>query len=179
MENRLIIAGFGGQGVMMMGQLLCAAAIGCSKEALFLPHYGPEQRGGTANCTVTLSDGAIGSPIVRQIDVLIAMNQPSLAKFAHRVREGGVILANGDLCQAPPEGCAARYVPIPVETEAERLGSPKVANMVMLGAYNGIAKVFPREELLAAVEKKLGKKPQLLEMNRAAVCRGMELAALG
>ena len=176
MENRLIVAGFGGQGVMMIGQLLCYAAIDCGKEALFLPHYGPEQRGGTANCSVTISDEAIGSPIVRKIDVLIAMNQPSLAKFAHRVREGGVILANSDLCQAPPEGLTARYIPIPVDREAERLGSQKVANIVMLGAYNAVAGVFSREELLAGVVKKLGKKPQFLEMNKAAVRRGMEMA---
>lgn len=175
MENRLIVAGFGGQGVMMIGQLLCYAAIDYGKEALFLPHYGPEQRGGTANCTVTISDEAIGSPIVRRIDVLIAMNQPSLAKFAGRVREDGVILANGDLCQDPPEGCSARYIPLPVEQEAEQLGSQKVANIVMLGAYNGIARVFSQEELLAAVVKKLGRKPQFLEMNKAAVRRGMEM----
>ncbi len=178
MENRLIVAGFGGQGVMMIGQLLCYAAIGCGKEALFLPHYGPEQRGGTANCTVTLSDQAIGSPMVRKIDVLIAMNQPSLAKFAGRVKEDGVILANSGLCQGPPAGCAARYLPIPVDEEAEALGSRKVANIVMLGAYNGVAKVFTQEELLAAVVKKLGRKPQFLEMNKAAVRRGMELGGL-
>lgn len=178
MENRLIVAGFGGQGVMMIGQLLCCAAIDCGKEALFLPHYGPEQRGGTANCSVTLSDQAIGSPTVRRIDVLIAMNQPSLAKFAGRVKEGGVILANSGLCQGPPEGCAARYLPIPVDEEAEGLGSGKVANIVMLGAYNGAAGIFSEEELLAAVRKKLGKKPQFLGMNEAAVRRGMALGAI-
>ena len=79
MENRFVVAGFGGQGVMMIGQLLCYAALDYGKEALFLPHYGPEQRGGTANCSVTISDEPIYSPLVRYIDVLIAMNDPSLA----------------------------------------------------------------------------------------------------
>ena len=177
MENRLIIAGFGGQGIMMIGQLLCYAAIDYGKEALFLPHYGPEQRGGTANCTVTLSDQPIGSPIVRKIDVLIAMNQPSLDKFAGRVKEGGVILVNSDLCTVPPTGNGIRYVPVAADREAEKLGSQKVANIVMLGAYNQIAGVFSEEELIKTVVKKLGRKPQFLEMNKAAVHLGMTLAA--
>ncbi len=177
MENRLIIAGFGGQGVMMIGQLLCYAAIDYGKEALFLPHYGPEQRGGTANCTVTISDEAIGSPIVRKIDVLIAMNQPSLTKFAGRVKDDGIILANSNLCEGPPEGCCARYIPMAVDEEAEKLGSKKVANIVMLGAYNQVAQIFSEEELISAVVKKLGRKPQFLEMNKAAVKLGMVLAA--
>ncbi len=176
MENRLIIAGFGGQGIMMIGQLLCYAAIDYGKEALFLPHYGPEQRGGTANCTVTISDQPIGSPMVRKIDVLIAMNQPSLEKFADRVKDDGIILANSNLCTAPPE-CKAHYIPVPVDEEAEKLGSRKVANIIMLGVYNHVTGIFSEEELIKTVEKKLGKKPQFLEMNKAAIKLGMGLAA--
>ena len=177
MENRLIIAGFGGQGIMMIGQLLCYAAIDYGKEALFLPHYGPEQRGGTANCTVTLADQPIGSPIVRKIDVLIAMNQPSLEKFSDRVKTGGVILANSDLCTVPPKVADVRYIPVAADREAERLGSQKVANIVMLGAYNRVAGIFSEDELIKTVVKKLGRKPQFLEMNKAAVRLGMSLAA--
>jgi 2-oxoglutarate ferredoxin oxidoreductase subunit gamma len=175
MENRLIVAGFGGQGVMMLGQLMCYAAIENGKEALFLPHYGPEQRGGTANCTVTLSDQPIFSPIVKYIDVLIAMNQPSLVKFSPRICGGGVILANSDMCTGIPHSSDISYIEVPVDANAGKLGSAKVANIIMLAAYNHLTGLLTPEQLERVVLKKLAKKPELAAINKAALRVGREL----
>lgn len=175
MENRFIVAGFGGQGVMMIGQLLCYAALDYGKEALFLPHYGPEQRGGTANCSVCIADKPIGSPVVRKIDVLIAMNDPSLAKFENRVRTGGTILLNSSLCKRTVSRTDVEVVKVPADEIAEEIGSKKVANIVMLAAYAKKFGIFSEDEITSTVIKKLGNKPQFLEMNKAAIRRGMNL----
>ena len=98
MELKMIIAGFGGQGVMVTGKLLGYTACANHKQAMFLPQYGPEQRGGTASCTVILSEEEVGSPIVGKADVLMVFNQPSLEKFLPRLKEGGLLFANGSLC---------------------------------------------------------------------------------
>lgn len=173
MENRFIVAGFGGQGVMMIGQLLCYAALDYGKEALFLPHYGPEQRGGTANCAVTISDEPIHSPTVKYIDVLIAMNDPSLVKFESRVKPGGAILVNSSLCVHQVERTDVEVVNVPADEIAASIGSKKVANIVMLSAYAKKAQLFTEDEIIATVVKKLGRKVEFLEMNKEAVRKGM------
>ncbi|WP_213973978.1 2-oxoacid:acceptor oxidoreductase family protein [Tepidanaerobacter acetatoxydans] len=178
MENRLIVAGFGGQGVMMIGQLLCYAAIDSGKEALFLPHYGPEQRGGTANCTVTISSEPIGSPLVKAIDALIAMNDPSLVKFENRVKENGLIMMNSSMCKKSVTRTDVEVCAVPVDEIAEKIGSKKVANIVMLSAYAQKAGIFTEEELMKSVLGKLGKKVQYIEMNKLAVHRGMNLTKM-
>ena len=175
MENRFVVAGFGGQGVMMIGQLLCYAAMDYNKEALFLPHYGPEQRGGTANCSVTISDQPIFSPLVRQIDVLIAMNNPSLIKFESRVKSGGAILVNSSLCKHQVTRTDVEVVNVPADDIAAEIGSKKVANIVMLSAYAKKAHLFTEEEIINTVCKKLGSKVEFLGMNKEAVRRGMAL----
>ena len=176
MDNRLIVAGFGGQGVMMIGQLLCYTAVEHGKEALFLPHYGPEQRGGTANCSVILSEEPIGSPIARQIQSLIVMNMPSLVKFQGRVKPGGTIFINSNLVSPEEVRKDVTCLAIAVDELAAGLGSPKVANIIMLGAYVQKSGFFTEEEILKTVCAKLAKKPQLLEMNKAALKLGMEKA---
>ena len=153
---------------MMIGQLLCYAALDYGKEALFLPHYGPEQRGGTANCSVTISDEPIYSPLVRYIDVLIAMNDPSLAKFENRVKPGGSILINSSLCTH-----AVQRKDVPADDIAAEIGSKKVANIVMLSAYAKVANLFSEAEIIGTVTKKLGRKVEFLPMNKEAVRRGM------
>lgn len=173
MENRLLIAGFGGQGVMMIGQLLCYTALDCNKEVLFLPHYGPEQRGGTANCSICISDESIGSPRVRKIDVLIAMNDPSLVKFEDRVKPGGTIIVNRSICKKEVTRNDVAVINIPADEIAEEIGAKKIANLVILGAYAKKEGLFNEEELLKSVRKKLGKKPELLLMNEEAVRCGM------
>lgn len=175
MENRLIIAGFGGQGVMLIGQLLCYAAIDSGKEALFLPHYGPEQRGGTANCTVTISDEPIGAPVVQKIDALIAMNDPSLAKFENRVKENGLIMINSSMCKKAVTRFDVEVCEVPADEIAEEIGSKKVANIIMLSAYVRKAGIFTEEEIVKTVLSKLGSKAQYIEMNKMAVHRGMGL----
>lgn len=175
MENRFIVAGFGGQGVMMIGQLICYAALDYGKEALFLPHYGPEQRGGTANCSVCISNEPIGSPVVKKIDVLIAMNDPSLVKFENRVRPGGAILLNSSLCKKAVTRPDVEVIEVPADEVAEEIGSKKVANIVMLAAYAKKSGLFSEDEITKTICKKLGKKQEYLEMNKAAVNRGMNL----
>lgn len=176
MENRLTVAGFGGQGVMMIGQLLCYASVEHGKNALFLPHYGPEQRGGTANCTVILSDDEIGSPISKDIECLIAMNKPSLDKFQKKVRADGAIFINSDLVSPNDVRQDVRCYAIAVDSLAQSLGSAKVSNIVMLGAYVKYSGFFTVDEILNTVCAKLAKKPEFLEMNKNAVKLGMSKA---
>lgn len=177
MTNKMIVAGFGGQGVMMIGKLLCYTAMKHDQEALFFPQYGPEQRGGTANCSVILSNESIASPVLTKLDVLIAMNAPSLLKFQGRVKEGGTIFINSTLIDPEHVRKDVNCIAIPVDDLALELGSQKVANIIMLGAYVQQSGIFTEEEILSTVLAKLAKKPQLLELNKNAICLGMEQVA--
>lgn len=176
MINRSVVAGFGGQGVMMIGKMLCYASLDHGKHALFLPSYGTEQRGGTANCTVILSDEEIGSPMTAHIDTLIAMNEPSLKKFQGMVKPGGTVYINSSLVK--PEDVRSDVVctAIPVDDLAHELGSTKVANIIMLSAYAAGTGMFTKEEVTETVLHKLASKPRFLEMNRKAVEIGFEHA---
>jgi 2-oxoglutarate ferredoxin oxidoreductase subunit gamma len=174
MKSSLIIGGFGGQGIMLMGKLLGYTACEEGLEATFLPSYGPEQRGGTANCRVVISNNRIGSPIEPKIDVLIAMNEPSLARFESNVKEDGFIFVNSSITS----GKASRdknVVYVPADDIAYEIGSKKVANIVMLGAYMAKIGVLSAEALEAVLTEKLLRKPELLEMNRIALARGAEM----
>lgn len=177
MENRLIIAGFGGQGVMVMGQLLGYASCAVGKHALFLPQYGPEQRGGTASCTVTISDEVIGSPVAHEIDILIALNQPSLNKFLPMVKPNGVVLVNSSRCESNINRDDVQVHYIPIDDIANEIGSSKVANIVMLGAYINKSGVLTEEQVMETIKAKLGKRPELLELNEIALKTGMEAIA--
>jgi len=177
MESRMIIAGFGGQGVLMVGQLLGYAACLNDKHSLFLPHYGPEQRGGTARCNVTISNEPILSPFVRHVDVLMAFNDPSLVKFLDQVKENGTILTNSSRCEVAVPRKDIKIYPIPADEIAEKIGSPKVANIVMLGAYIGQSGILTKEEMISAIGVKLAKKPQLMDMNLDALVQGMSCIA--
>jgi 2-oxoglutarate ferredoxin oxidoreductase subunit gamma len=177
MKDRMIVAGFGGQGVMMIGQLLCYAAVEHGKEALFLPQYGPEQRGGTANCFVIISEHPIGSPTANKIDTLIAMNKPSLLRFQDRVKPGGVIFINSSLIDSKDVRKDVTVFAVPIDNLAVGLGSQKVANIIMLGAYVQHSGFFTQEQILNTISANLAKKPQLLEMNKTAVRLGMEKVA--
>ncbi len=176
MENRIIAAGFGGQGVMMIGQLLCYAAAEFDKEALFYPVYGVQQRGGNANCSVILSDEPIGSPVSIELDSLIAMNAAGLQEFQAKVKKGGHIYINSSMVNPADVRDDVECIAVPVDDMALELGSPKVANIIMLGAFVGKSGFYTEEEILHVVCAKLAKKPQFLEMNKAAVKLGMEKA---
>ena len=176
MEKKITIAGFGGQGVMAIGQMLGYASCKAGGNALFLPKYGPEQRGGTANCTVTLADTEIGAPESRFVDTLIALNQPSLERFLASVRPGGLVLLNSSLCRWNGGREDVILAEIPADDIAREIGSPKVANIVVIGAYIALSGVLTERQMLDAIEEKLGKRPELLEMNRLALKRGVESA---
>ena len=173
MVEKNLFAGFGGQGVLLMGQLLAAAGMMEGKHTTWVPSYGPEMRGGTANCSVMLSDEEIDSPLITRPTSLIVMNRPSLEKFEDKVVPGGSIFVNSSMIdvKVKREDVNAYYVPC--NDLAAELGNNKVANMIMLGAYLGKSKCVDVETVLDALLEKLGqKKAKLIPLNREALLRG-------
>ncbi|WP_019229837.1 2-oxoacid:acceptor oxidoreductase family protein [Sedimentibacter sp. B4] len=179
MLTSLLVAGFGGQGVMMIGKLIGECAFEQGVNVTFLPSYGPEQRGGTANCTVILSDEAIGSPVSDELDVLCAMNQPSLIKFVENVKPGGVIIANSSLVDVSViERKDVKIIDIDADTIAYEIGSNKIANIIMFAAYMEISNTMPMDSVRELVLKKLGKKPEFVKLNAEAFDKGVEIAKI-
>jgi 2-oxoglutarate ferredoxin oxidoreductase subunit gamma len=133
--TKTIFSGFGGQGVMMMGYVLASSGMHENRHVTFLPSYGAEVRGGTANCTVTVSDEPIASPVASFPDFAILMNTPSLMKFEGGVKTGGAVFLNSDLVELRPKRRDIQVVAIPVNSIAERVGNTRGANMVMIGAF--------------------------------------------
>jgi 2-oxoisovalerate ferredoxin oxidoreductase beta subunit len=175
--NRLTIkiAGFGGQGVLLLGQLLAEAGMREGLEVSWLPSYGPEMRSGSAHCHVCLSKERIGSPLISHPDVLIAMNEVSLRKFAGSVLSSGLILYNGDSIPADLGPLPARILWLPASSIADKLGSAKVANMVLLGALLEKLGCLEAATALAVIQAKTGK-TALLEANRKALEEGRKFA---
>lgn len=174
MEKSIIIAGFGGQGVMVIGQLLTyTAAETTEKKVTFFPSYGAEQRGGTANCYVVISDTDIGAPKVNKADCLVVLNQPSMNRFASSVKKGGTIFVNSSIVENIPEYDDVTVIPIDAGNIAIELGNPKVMNLVMTGAIIGYTRLLPAENVLRTAFKKLGaKRPELNPLNEEAFARG-------
>ncbi len=172
------VAGFGGQGVLLMGQFIAEMGMREGMEVSWLPSYGPEMRGGSAHCHVTLARTRIGSPLISNPDVVVAMNEISLRKFAPQVREGGLILYNRS--EAPEDFAApqARLVCVPANDIAELIGSAKVANIVMLGALVQETGCLPVATANAVLEKMV-KNPKLLELDRQALLAGAESRVQG
>ena len=141
MRQALIIAGFGGQGVVKAGVLLATAAMLENKHCTHFPSYGAEMRGGTTNCSVIISQDEIASPIINQPDTIIVMNAPSLIKFEPRLKSGGLIIYNSSLISNPPSRTDVDILPVPANEIAEKLGATRYANMVIIGAYIGKIKV--------------------------------------
>ena len=168
---RVKVAGFGGQGVLFLGKLLAEVGMAEGFHVSWLPSYGPEMRGGTANCHVNISRTPVGSPLVSDPSVLIALNRPSLDKFEREVVAGGVIIYDSSLIDVPPTRQDVEVVAIPVTEIADRIGSPKVANMVALGAFMGVTQLLGREPI-ARVIKRMTKKEALLDLNLQAVEAG-------
>ncbi|HPE68374.1 MAG TPA: 2-oxoacid:acceptor oxidoreductase family protein [Thermotogota bacterium] len=173
-----IISGFGGQGVMLMGQLVTYAGMLENKQVTWMPSYGPEMRGGTANCSIVVDDeNAVGSPVVDQPSEVVVMNIPSLIKFEGQIVPNGWLIINSSVVDRKPERTDIRMVSVDANAIAEAIGNPKVANMVVLGAYIQATNVVSKDSVVKALEKKLtGKKAQLLDMNCQALDRGMEEA---
>ena len=174
MEQQLIVAGFGGQGVLLMGQLLAYSGMLEGQEVSWMPAYGPEMRGGSCNCSVVISDAPVGSPKVEDATAVIAMNRPSMEKFEETVISGGVLLVNSSLIHVEPKRTDIRVIKVPVNDIAAELGNARVANMVMLGAYSAAAGVFSVDTLIEALRHKLGPaKEKLIPLNRKAIEAGM------
>jgi 2-oxoglutarate ferredoxin oxidoreductase subunit gamma len=173
METSLLVGGFGGQGVVLIGQLLGYAATNAGLNATFFPSYGAEQRGGTANCTVVFSDDDIGSPVLAQLDTVIALNGPSLARFESYVKPGGVIIINSSMVDRRVSRRDIRAIYVPANEIAHRLGSDKAANMVILGAFIGTTHVIDPAIVIATMREKMAAKVSYLDSNEAAIKAGM------
>lgn len=171
---RMLIGGFGGQGVIMLGQMLGAAAISSGKNATFYPTYGPEQRGGTANCAVVISDKEIGSPIVTRPDVLICFNQTALEKFLPTLKPGGMLFVNSSQFSKEHTFRGDFYViRVAADTLAQELGNAKVANAIMMGAVIQKTEICTPEHAEAGIVEELMSKSQLHEVNIKALKCGM------
>lgn len=175
MENKIIIAGFGGQGVQSLGMFIAYASIHDGKEVTFLPSYGPEMRGGTSNCSVVVSDKPVASPIISAPDILIAMNKPSLAKFENKVKPGGSIIVNSSLIETKVKRTDVKVYYVDANDLALKAGNAKTANIVVLGAYTKLSGVFTPEVMKAVIEKKFAKKPKVIPANFAAFDLGYSL----
>jgi len=178
MLEELIIAGFGGQGVMSMGQLLAYAGMIEHKHVAWIPSYGPEMRGGTANCAVTISDREISSPVVTEPSSVIIMNQPSLHKFEPAIKPGGLLIINSSLVSRKPTRNDIRVVEIAAdELASEKLGNTRVANIIMLGCYIKLTLAVTIESIIDSLKKVFPqRKHNLIPLNRRALELGAAIA---
>ena len=178
MMKQYVFAGFGGQGMLLIGKFLAMANMLDGRHVSWLPSYGPEMRGGTANCSVTVSDEEIGSPLVDNCDVLIAMNLPSLDKFEHTVKPGGLIVVNSSIIDRKVQRDDVRVVYCDANRIAEQVKNPKGANVAILGAMMGADEdAVETDKMIEAIRLELGeRKARFLEGNKAALAAGMEAA---
>jgi 2-oxoglutarate ferredoxin oxidoreductase subunit gamma len=176
MTHELIIAGFGGQGVLSMGKILAYSGLTEGKEVSWMPSYGPEQRGGTANVTVILSDDPISSPILNTYDIAIILNQPSMDKFHPRIKPGGILLFDGYGIRNLVPRSDLRTYRIDAMDAAAEMKNDKVFNMLILGGLLRVAPLVKLENVLLGLKKSLPERHhKLLGMNEAAIRRGMEI----
>lgn len=179
MIEEMIIAGFGGQGVMSMGQLVAYAGMVEGKGVSWLPSYGPEQRGGTANCAVVISDEPVGSPVVTRPSTAIVLNNPSFDKFESRVRAGGVLIINTSLVARTSERKDITIIEVNATEMANELGNSRIANMILLGAFLEYSKIVSTESIIESLKKVLSAdKHHLIELNKRALNKGASLVEL-
>jgi 2-oxoglutarate ferredoxin oxidoreductase subunit gamma len=179
MQTEVMFAGFGGQGILLSAKMLAHAAMEDGREVVWIPSYGPEMRGGTAYCMVIMGDRPIGSPIVKNPQHLVAMNRPSLEKFAPVVKAGGVVLINSTLIPVRSERDDVDELAIPVNDLALAAGSVRSANVVALAAFVARSGVVPLEALRQAVKKEFARKAKLIPLNMDAFDRGVQAAQTG
>lgn len=178
MQTEVLVSGFGGQGVLFAGQLLSYAAMDEGYQVTWIPSYGPEMRGGTANCTVIISDEEIGSPLVRNPQAVIAMNLPSLDKYEAQVVTGGLLVVNSSIVNRAVTRPDIRFVMLPGNEIAEELGDRRMTNMVMLGALIANQPVLPLEAIERALKAHLpARHHKLLPTNMEALRRGAQYVA--
>jgi len=175
MMIKTIFAWFGGQGVLSMGLSLGQAAMREGRSVTYLPAYGAEVRGGTANCTVAISDEEIASPVASSPEFVVAMNQPSMVRFQHQLQSGGVLLLNSSLIDAQVMRGDIEIVRLPANTIAEQMDNPRSANMVMLGAFIKKSSLVKLDTLLEGLKETFSKKKNLIAINKEALLAGYNL----
>jgi len=175
MMIKTIFSGFGGQGVLMMGLSLAHSAMNKGYHVTYLPSYGAEVRGGTANCTVAIADEEISSPVASEPDNLIVMNSPSLITFQNKITQGGKIFLNSSIVEARPSRKDVQVFAVPCGDIAQDLGNPRVANIVMMGAFIKLTDIVPADIYLKSLETIIGgKKKSATEINRKAFTVGYD-----
>ena len=177
MKHELIFAGFGGQGIMSMGKVLSYAAMLEGKQVMFIPAYGSEMRGGTASCTVIISEEPIDAPVAPFPSVLVAMNSPSLDRFQSRVRKDGIIIINTSAVYTEHDRGDVKTVKILANRTADEIGNQRISNMVILGAVLKCTECVGTEYIMAALRKTLPERYHIMiPLNEKALLKGMELA---
>ena len=175
MEKTFIFAGFGGQGMLLIGKFMAMSCMLDGKHVYWLPSYGPEMRGGTANCSVIVSDDPVASPLVDKADVIVAMNRPSLDKFEEHVKPGGVLVVNSSIIDRKAVRDDITVVYCDANGVADSVGNPKGANVAILGAVMEKAPITSIDSMMEAIRIELGeKKARFLEGNKKALIAGME-----
>lgn len=176
MLHEIIIAGFGGQGVMSMGQLIAYSGMIENKHVSWLPSYGPEQRGGTANVSVIVSDEPVGSPVISRPTAAIVLNKPSFDKFEPTVRPGGVLIVNSSLIDSKSKRDDITIIEVDATKLANELGEARVANSIILGAFLEISKAVSPDSVIESLKKVLPeRRHNLIPINKAALEKGAEL----
>ncbi len=176
MQKEVQFAGFGGQGILVSAKLLAKAAMKQGSQVAWVPSYGPEMRGGTAYCTVVISDKTIGSPIIKEPSHLVAMNRPSLEKFESSVKPGGIILINSSLIPVGSKRKDVDEMYIPVNDAAIKVGNVKCANIIALSAFAARSKLVDMDILRECIKEEFASKAKLIPMNMEAVDKGIEIA---
>lgn len=179
MITRTIFSGFGGQGVLLMGYVLCHGAMYKGLNLTYFPSYGAEMRGGTANCTVTLSDKKIASPVASNPDILVAMNYPSLEKFEATIAKGGLAVLNASLVETDPQRSDVEVLKVPTVELAREVGSDRGANMVMIGAVCAKSQILSLEETVHGMQAALKGKEKFFPANQTAIERGFRFVEDG
>lgn len=175
MKEEIIIAGFGGQGVLSMGKILAYSGLMDNKEVSWMPSYGPEQRGGTANVTVIVSDEKISSPILNSFDIAIILNQPSLDKFENTVKPGGILIYDSYGIHQAPQRTDIEIYRIDAMEIATEMNNAKAFNMIVLGGMLKIKPIVSMENVLLGLKKSLPERHhKLIPMNEQAILKGME-----
>lgn len=176
MTEEIIIAGFGGQGVLSMGMVLSYAGMIEEKEVSWMPSYGPEMRGGTANCITIISDSKISSPIISKFDTVIAINQPSVDKFESAVKPGGLMIYEATNVLNPPTRNDIEIIGIEASAEAAKMNNTKILNMIMLGGFLQKKPVLKIENILEGLKQVLPERyHHMLPLNEEAIRKGMEM----
>lgn len=179
MQTEVIMSGFGGQGLMIIGKLLAWAGLEEGKSVTWLPSYGPEMRGGTANCTVVIADHPIGSPLISSPRAAVVMNQPSLEKFAPTLRKDGILVVNSSMIPVNSDRKDLRCFRIKANDIASEMGNRKSANLVMLGAFVGLDEVVSHNTLIKAIKKTFASKKQFIDVNCKTFKKGYDMAKAG